>query len=357
MKPHLLALRTSDLRSLLSDLGQPAFRAKQLADWVFDKRVDSFDRMPNIPKALRNALEERVALRTLAAVEHHASRDGLTEKWLFRTRDGHGLETVLIRDRNSDRRTACVSTSLGCTLGCRFCASATGPFIRHLEAGEIIEEVVRIEDLLRQRDRGAESERITNVVFMGTGEPFLNYDAVLAAARRMNAADGLGIGARHITVSTAGVVPGIERFSAEPEDFRLAVSLHAASQPVREKLIPSARKWRLDRILEALRRYTRERRREVTIEYVLIDGVNAESRDAMRLVELLADIPCKVNCIPFNPAAKDAWSPPPMKACRAFVGTLENRGVRATLRTEKGQEIDAACGQLRARKLEEEGNA
>lgn len=340
---HLLAMTPPDLEALLADLGQPRFRLGQIRDWVFVKRVAAFDEMRNVPKTLRAALAERAVLRALDPVEHRTSRDGLTEKWLLRTADGHGVETVLIRDRDSDRRTVCVSSAVGCPLGCRFCASAEGPFVRDLTAGEMIEQVARIGDLA--------GETATNVVFMGTGEPFLNYDAVLHAARRLQAADGFGVGARHITVSTVGVIPGIERFAAEPEDFRLAVSLHAPTQAARVKIIPAARKWPLGRLLGAVRRFARERRREVTFEYILIEGFNAHPNDADQLAESLRDIPCKVNCIPYNPVPGGDWRPPERKACRAFVGRLEGHGLRATLRTEKGADIQAACGQLRARRL------
>jgi 23S rRNA (adenine2503-C2)-methyltransferase len=339
---HLLGCTRGEIEAFLAELTQPRFRTDQVMNWVFAKRKTAFAEMRNLPKELRARLAERAAVRTLEPREHLAAPDGLTEKWLWQTADGHGVESVLIRDRDGERRTACISSALGCELRCRFCASAAGTCIRHLSAGEMVEQVARIEDRT--------GDPLTNVVFMGTGEPFLNYDEVLRAARRLNAADGFGIGARHITVSTVGVIPGIERFSGEPEDFRLALSLHAPTQKAREKIIPAARRWPLGRLLNALRRYTRETRREVTVEYVLIDGFNAHVNDAARLVEQLAGIPCKVNCIPFNPVPGCDWQPPEMAACRSFVAAVERGGVRATLRTEKGREIRAACGQLRARR-------
>ncbi|MFH0910384.1 MAG: 23S rRNA (adenine(2503)-C(2))-methyltransferase RlmN [Planctomycetota bacterium] len=347
-KIHLLSSTTEEITSLLGELGEKPFRAKQVCDWVYAKRAASFDEMRNLPKALRKALDERSALRTLSVADHAASADGKTEKWLLATPENHGVEVVLIRE--GARRTACVSSSLGCPLGCAFCASGFGPFLRHLSAGEMVEEAAAIE--------AASGERVTNVVFMGSGEPFLNYDAVLAAARRMNASpDGLAIGARHITVSTVGVLTGIERFAAEPEEFRLAVSLHAPSQAVRERLVPSARQWPFDRILAALRRYTRSTRREVTIEYILIQGLNASVEDAERLAGRLRGLPCKVNCIPVNPAPEGEWLPPSLRRCRAFTDRLSECGVRATLRAEKGRDILAACGQLRAYHLAGKGPA
>ncbi|MBN1258101.1 MAG: 23S rRNA (adenine(2503)-C(2))-methyltransferase RlmN [Planctomycetes bacterium] len=343
IKPHLLSYTSEEIASLLSDLKQPKFRAKQLVDWIFIKRAASWEEMRNIPKELRAQLSDKYTLRGLTPGEHKISADGLTEKWLFETEDQHGVEAVLIRDKKLSRRTVCISSSLGCRLGCVFCASAQGPFIRDLTAGEMVEEVAQVEAL--------SGEGATNVVFMGTGEPFLNYDEVLLAARRINAADGFGIGARHITISTVGVIPGIELFAAEPEDFRLAVSLHAPNQAAREKIVPAAKKWELGRLLSVLRRYTRATRREVTFEYILIDGFNAHPNDAILLAENLSGIPCKINCIPYNPIPGSEWRPPEARTCREFVAILEDRGLRATLRAEKGSDISAACGQLRAYRL------
>ena len=339
---RLTGLAPEAMHALLQDLGEPAFRAKQLLDWVYAKRVDSFKAMRNIPKTLRARLEETTLLRSLEQIGRESSADGLTEKRLLQTPEGHTLETVLIREK--ERRTVCVSCALGCALGCLFCASGKGGLIRQLEPAEMVEQVLHVED--------ATGERVSNVVFMGAGEPFLNYDEVLDAARILNAPWGLGIGARHITVSTVGVVTGIERFAGEPEEFRLALSLHAPNQTAREKVIPSARKYRLPNILDALRRYTRETRREVTIEYILVEGFNCHPNDAAELVRLLDGIPCKINCIPYNPLPELDWQPPSVRTAHEFVGHLQAGGLRATLRAEKGREISAACGQLRARRAE-----
>ena len=336
-KRHLLDLTPDQFAGIAAELGEPGYRAKQLADWVLAKRVATWDEMKNLPKAFRDKLAERFFLRSMAPVRSQKSDNGLTEKWLLRTQDGHGVECVLIRE--AERRTACVSCSIGCPMGCVFCASA-GPLSRHLTTGEIVEEVAHIE--------AATGERVTNVVFMGTGEPFLNYDAVLAAARMFNHPDVFGIGARHITISTVGVVTGIERFIAEPEDFRLALSLHAPGQRTRQRIIPSANKWPIQRIFDVLRRYTRQTRREVTIEYTLIDGVNSGPDDASALAAALDGIPCKVNCIPLNPVPGRSFAPPSDRQCHEFAGILSSKGLRATLRLEKGRDIAAACGQLRA---------
>lgn len=338
MRHHMLGMSMEAIAELLASMGEPSFRAKQICDWVFAKRVDTWDAMRNIPKALREQLAQRCDLRSLEPVRSQKSTNGLTEKMLFRTRDNHGVESVLIREQ--DRRTACISCSIGCAMNCAFCASAIGPFIRHLEAGEMLEQAARLESLA--------GERLTNIVFMGTGEPFMNYDAVLEAARQFNNPDAFGIGARHITISTVGVVTGIDRFMAEPEEFRLAVSLHAPSQAVRERIIPTARKWPFQKILEILRQYTRTTRREVTIEYTLIKDVNSSPEDAGMLAKSLEGIACKINCIPVNPVQDKSFEPPTERQCREFAGILESRGLRCTLRMEKGQDIAAACGQLRS---------
>lgn len=335
---HLLGTTSDAIADLLDEMGEPRFRSKQICDWVFGKRVESWDAMRNIPKALRDKLAQRCILRCMEASQTQKSANGLTDKWLFRTHDGHGVEAVLIRDQ--DRRTVCISCSIGCGMSCTFCASGMGRFIRHLSCGEMLEQAAHIEAFT--------GERISNIVFMGTGEPFSNYDEVLAAARQFNHPDVFGIGARHITISTVGVITGIDRFAAEPEDFRLAISLHAPSQAIRETIIPSAKKWHFQRILDMVRQYNRATRREVTIEYTLIKDVNSEPAHASLLAKALEGIICKVNCIPLNPVPGKPYLPPSDRACHEFAGILESRGLRTTLRMEKGQDIAAACGQLRA---------
>lgn len=343
-KKSLLEITSDEVAQLMTDLSQPKFRSKQLLEWIFAKRAASFDDMKNLPAALREKLSGNFVLRNFKVNTHQVSDDGLTEKWLLENTEKQGLECVLIKE--GPRRTACVSCALGCPLNCKFCASAKGGFVRNLTAAEIVEQVVQIENIT--------GERVSNVVFMGTGEPFLNYDNVMQAARIMNSPEGLGIGARHITISTSGVITGIERFAAEPEDFRLAISLHAPNQKAREKIIPSAQKWKLNRLISVIRRYNRTTRREVTFEYILIDGFNCHPNDARELCELIKGIPCKINCIPYNSTgfAEDSeWTCPGKDTCRDFVNIIRETGIRVTLRQEKGTDISAACGQLRAHKL------
>ncbi len=342
-KKHLLELSKEELANYIKEISQPAFRANQVHDWIFKKKVNSFDEMKNIPKELREKIAKKFTLRSLVSSKHLTSKDGLTEKWLFCNQQEQGIESVLIKEQ--ERKTVCVSCGLGCPLNCTFCASAKGEYLGDLSPAEMVEQVIEIEKIT--------NERVSNVVFMGTGEPFLNYDNVLSAARIMNSPEGLGIGARHITISTSGVITGIERFSAEPEDFRLAISLHAANQKAREKVIPSAKKWKLNRLISAIRRYSRTTRREVTFEYILIDGFNAHQNDANELYELIKGIPCKINCIPYNPVKSDntlGWKAPEPDICNAFTGIIRDKGIRVTLRQEKGADISAACGQLRAYK-------
>ncbi|MHC4870895.1 MAG: dual-specificity RNA methyltransferase RlmN [Planctomycetota bacterium] len=342
-KTQILELSKEELADFIESISEPRFRTGQLIEWIFKKKADSFDDMKNIPKSLREKLAENFTLRTLQENRHLTAKDNMTEKWLFETPQSHGVESVLIREEK--RKTACVSCALGCPLNCRFCASAEGEFLGDLTAAEMVEQVMLIEK--------AAEERISNVVFMGTGEPFLNYDNVLKAAKIINSPDGLGIGARHITISTAGVITGIERFAAEPEDFRMAVSLHAANQKAREKIIPSAKKWKLNRLISAIRRYSRTTRREVTFEYILINGFNCHQKDALELCDLIKGIPCKVNCIPFNSVrlkTTEHWQAPDKETCRDFINTIKENGIRVTLRQEKGTDIAAACGQLRAYK-------
>lgn len=364
--PRCLAdLSPPELRALIAEAGERPFRARQLAEWLFVKNVRSYEEMTNLPARLRAKLADQVPCRSLSVADRAASGDGRTEKWLLATSDGHGVETVFIRAGPGDdgddgdgggRRTVCVSCSLGCPLACTFCASAEGPFIRHLSPGEIVEQV-----LVAREETG---EDVTNVVFMGMGEPLLNLPSVLAAARALNrpsrpddarAIGGVGLGARRVTISTAGVIPGIDRLAGEPEDFRLAVSLHAPTQKLRRAIVPSAATWPLGALMDSLRRYARAKRREVTIEYCLLAGINDSRGQAAELAELLAGLPCKINLIPRNATGSGdsggAGPRPDPGRSRAFQGVLEQAGFRVTLRAEKGGDIAAACGQLRLRHL------
>jgi len=368
MKTCLLDLDRADLETVCARLDARRFRAAQVWTWIHGKQASSWEAMTNLPQAFRTGLADHHALWTLTELDHRTSCDGLTEKWLFQGREGsrpehhqHGvsdtpapspqpppsppalIETVLIREQHLARATVCVSSMVGCPLGCTFCATGRHGFVRDLTRGEILEQVYRV------AARSAPERGVTNVVFMGMGEPLLNLEPVLGAARVLADPEGLGLSGRHITISTVGVVEGIRQLTDARTNFRLAVSLHAPDQALRERLIPAARRWPLADLLDALHEHAQTASRDITIEYCLIDGVNASVAQAQTLADLLADLPCKVNLIPLNPVDGVADRPPPAGAIRAFQETLEQRGLTATLRTEKGQDIDAACGQLRAR--------
>lgn len=346
MKPSVHSLTPDELAALVLELGGQKFRAKQILEWLYAKHAASWDEMTNVPLPLRKALAERVASldEALAPVEIAGEPSG-TRKFLSRLADGELVETVLIPAR--DRATVCVSSQVGCAMRCAFCASGLNGCTRSLSAGEIVAQVIRV-----AREIG---RRPDNIVFMGIGEPFNNYDAALAAARRLNAPEpeGLGIGARHITFSTCGVVPGIERFSAEGMQFELSVSLHAPTNELRDKLMPVNKRWNLEALLPACRAYTEKTGRIITFEYTLVADFNDGPEHARRLLELLRDFPCRVNLIPLNPVAEFWGKTPDPDTCEAFRSYLEKHGLNATLRRSKGRGVNASCGQLRRSRISE----
>ncbi|MDR0362176.1 MAG: 23S rRNA (adenine(2503)-C(2))-methyltransferase RlmN [Planctomycetota bacterium] len=344
-----------DASSFVLARGQPAYRAKQVWDWLHRKRVDSVDAMRNLPASLRRAIDSGGAVRSLNELDRRRSRDGLTTKWLFAAAGPSGrgveLETVLIVEKRGERRTVCVSSMAGCPLGCVFCATGRLGHARDLRAGEIIEQAYRVDNLLALEDRAG----VSHVVFMGMGEPLLNLDAVLRAAAMFADPEGLGISGRHVTISTVGIPDGILGLAEAGVNYRLAVSLHAPRQELREKLIPAAKRWPLGRLFGALGVFAARSSRDITFEYSLIDGVNASRRDAEDLAGLLSGFPAKVNLIPLNPVAGYGGKPPSRDRARMFRDLLEAKGVPATIRVEKGAEIGAACGQLRAERLARSG--
>lgn len=342
MKLHLLGESDESLAAWLRAKRQPAFRSRQLVQWLHTKRVASVEAMTNLPASLRTELAASFRLRTLEVEAHRTAPDGLTEKWLFQTGHGDAVETVLIRDRKRSRRTVCVSCMVGCPVGCVFCATGQCGFGRNLEAGEILEQVYVVDRHLRESGAG-----VSHVVFMGMGEPLLNYDAVFSAVRALCDPARMNLANRHVTISTIGVVPGIERMVEDGVRARLALSLHAADQETRVRLIPSAARWPLSALLPAVEAYARTQAKGVTFEYCLLHRVNDRSRDADALSALLRGIRGKVNLIPYNAAPGSSFAPPPPDRIRAFQTRLERGGLSVTLRQEKGAGIDAACGQLR----------
>ncbi|MEM1294616.1 MAG: 23S rRNA (adenine(2503)-C(2))-methyltransferase RlmN [Verrucomicrobiota bacterium] len=341
----------SDLEAALNDLGEPSFRAKQLAQWVYEKRATSFDEMTNLGLGLREKLAANFQLRTLSLARQQGSED-TTRKYLFKLRDGRFVESVLIPanpslyGQASDRHTLCVSSQVGCAYACKFCASGLAGFTRNLEAGEIVEQVMQAE--------GSSGKRVDNIVFMGMGEPFANLKNLLKAIEILNSPWGIGIGARHMTVSTSGLAPQIKKFADQPLQIRLAVSLHGASDEVRDQIMPVNRTYPLERLFEALHYFAERKKQKITFEYILIEGVNDGLDQAELLAKRANSLHAKVNLIPYNSVDGLAWVRPTEPQQEAFLGVLRRQGVQATLRREKGHDIDAACGQLR---LKEEGLA
>lgn len=315
------------------------FQGRQIFQWIHRKRVFDFDAMTDLSKALRETLKAEASAGALETLEIQSSARTGTKKALFQLADGETVEAVLIRDR--DRVTLCLSSQVGCPLKCSFCATGLAGFTRHLTPAEIVEQALRL-----IADEGM-AERTPNIVYMGMGEPFRNYGNVLESIRLLMAPEGLGIGARKITVSTAGEALAIERFAEEEWQVRLSVSLHAANDALRSKLVPLNRRFPLARLREAVTRYCTLTGRQMTFEWTLLDGVNDREEDAAELVAYLGSLRAFVNLIPWNPVGGLPFAPSPPERCHAFRDYLVNRGVKATLRAEKGQDIDAACGQLR----------
>ncbi len=341
--PSITSLSLDELSARLRDLGQPAYRAKQILDWLYQKRVNSFEAMTDLPQALRTQLAAEFAFEKTEVVRTLGSED-TTQKFLFRLRDGNLIESVLIPaspalyGEQSDRRTICVSTQVGCAYGCKFCASGLEGWTRNLDAGEIVQQLIGVEE--------KSGEKIDNVVFMGMGEPLANLKNLLRAIRIINAPWGLGIGARHITVSTSGLAPQIRELADEPTQFRLALSLHGATDEVRSQIMPVNRKYNLKTLLEACDYYVAHKRR-IMFEYILIADVNDTDEQAHALSKHAARLSAKINLIPYNTVEGLEWSRPSRARQERFHSILRGHGIVATLRREKGHDIAAACGQLR----------
>jgi len=324
----------------MTEWGEPAYRYRQLVAGATRGLAGDYDEITDLPRALRQRLALAEPLYELAADLDQTSRDG-TIKLRFVTRDGFPVEAVAMRHRN--RRTVCVSSQSGCPLACTFCATGAMGLGRNLTAGEIAEQV-----LVMARMLAAGGERVSNVVMMGMGEPFLNYDAVLAACRTLNDPDGFGLGARQIAISTAGWVPGIRRLAAEPLQVKLALSLHAPDDRLRGELMPVNRRYPLSELMAACADYRDRTRRRIFVEYLLLDGVNDGDDQAAGLAALLGGDGFHVNLIAYNPTGGDLRASPPERVA-AFARVLAARGVRASYRRSHGQDIDAACGQLAVR--------
>jgi 23S rRNA (adenine2503-C2)-methyltransferase len=343
-RPGLSGLPLQDLVILLESWGEPTFRAAQIMHWVFAKRVTAFEQMSNLPAVLRGRLSDTFSLRSLHVAREQGARD-TTRKFLFRLGDGRFIESVVIPaspalyGETSDRHTLCVSTQVGCAMDCQFCASGLNGLTRNLRPDEIVEQVLQSEKLT--------GERMDNLVFMGMGEPLANYRNLMTALSILNASWGVGIGARHITLSTSGLVPQIRRLATEPLPVRLAISLHGATDDVRSRIMPVNRKYPLSALVPALQEYVAAKRQVITLEYILIAGVNDALEQAAHLSRLARRLKAKVNLIPYNTVQGLPWSRPSVEQQEEFFAIVEGQGVTTTLRREKGHDIEAACGQLR----------
>lgn len=331
------------LGALAVEHGQPAYRARQMVAWLYGRLVRSFDEMTDLPGALRAALEDRFWLTHPEMVDIQRSSDG-TRKYLWRLADGVLVESVGIP--TDERLTVCFSTQAGCAMRCSFCATGRGGFVRDLLPGEMAWQVALVAQDFGLRASGA--------VAMGQGEPFNAYEATLGGLRLMNHPHGLGIGARHLTVSTSGVVPGIDRLAREPEQFTLAVSLHSAVQATRDRLMPGVRRWQLPRLREALISYAERTGRRPTLEYALIAGENDTPAEVDALVAFARGWLCHVNLIPVNPVTGAQTARPAEAKVAEVAAALRRAGVEATVRVERGADIDAACGQLTQRHRDED---
>ncbi len=352
MRPALTGLSKEALAAWLAEAGEPAFRAGQIFEWIWKKQVASFDAMTNLPAALREKLAEAFRLGALEHTHTQGSAD-TTRKFLFRLHDGRYIESVLIPanpalyGERSDRRTLCVSSQVGCAYGCRFCASGLAGFTRNLEPAEIAGQVLAAQQL--------SGERVDNLVFMGMGEPLANLDNLLAAISLITSPEGLHLGARHLTISTSGLVPQIRRLAEHPQQIRLAISLHGATDDVRGKIMPVNRKWPVAELFDALDYWNSRKSQKLTLEYILIENVNDSLEQAAILARQARRLRAKVNLIPYNTVEGLDWKRPAIPHCRAFQNVLREAGVPATLRLEKGHDIDAACGQLRLKQETAEG--
>ena len=350
MMIDLLNLTNPQMRELFASWGEPGYRAAQVDRWIYRELATSFDAMSDLPRALRERLAESAHVGVPSVVAETASADKLTRKALLRLEDGQTIETVLMlyldapgspeleEPRGLKRRTVCISTQVGCPIGCPFCATGQAGYLRNLTPGEIVAQVLHYARI---------ASPLTNVVIMGMGEPFMKFDVTWQAMETLTDPARFGLGARRITVSTSGEVPGIERLAAARSQINLAVSLHAPDDELRNVLVPLNRKYPLKELMSAVRAYADQTHRRVTFEYALMDGVNDKPAQARALAQLLRGLICHVNLIPLNPTAASPYGRTPYERVKQFEEILRENGIPTTLRVEKGIEIAAGCGQLR----------
>ena len=371
MPTDIKSLTREEIEAQFKTLEQPAYRVGQLLDWLYIRRAVSWDAMTNLPKSLREKLRENFSLQTLELVRKQGAHD-TTQKFLWKLADGAMVESVLIPanpalyGEASDRHTLCISTQVGCAYGCRFCASGLDGWKRNLTPNEIVEQILSVERW-HEQSSGLKAQSpalndssepktpnpepvtrlVNNIVVMGMGEPLANYDNLMKALKILNAPWGGGIGARKITISTSGLAPQIRMLAKEPMQFRLAISLHGATDETRNKIMPVNRKYPLKELIFACEDYQHEKGRMITLEYILIAGINDALAETKPLASLARKLNAKINLIPYNKVDGLSWERPTEAVCEAFLAALEKEKVTATLRREKGGDIDAACGQLR----------
>lgn len=362
----LLNLEPQELRQQLGQWGEPGYRAAQVQRWIYRSFVNDFDAMTDLPHPLRGRLKESARVGSITPLREQASMDGLTRKILFELADGQTVETVLMlyddapnspelaegteADGDFKRRTVCISTQVGCPIGCPFCATGQAPFIRNLTAGEIVAQVLFFARECKRA--GYATMPLTNIVFMGMGEPLMKFDVTWHAIEALVDPGRYGLGARRITVSTAGLVPGIERMARFRSQVNLAVSLHAPDDELRDVLVPINRRYPLSDLIKACQAFVEQTHRRITFEYALMRGINDRPDQARAVAQLLGSLLCHVNLIPLNPTPDSPYERTPYDRVKSFQATLRYAGIPATLRVEKGIEIAAGCGQLHQRMLQ-----
>lgn len=345
LKKSLIGLTIEEIQKELNAFNQPAFRSSQIYNWMHYKNADSFAEMTDLSKGFRETLSDNFTLKTLKLVVHQKSTDG-TQKFLWELSDGRRIESVMIpvsgRKPNEDRITVCISSQVGCSLACDFCATGEMGFIRNLTPGEMVEQILQAQKLTQQK--------VTNVVFMGMGEPFLNYNRVIQACQILADGHGVAIASKKITISTSGIIPTIYRYADEKQPYSLAISLHSPTQELREQMMPIAERFPLDQLIESAKYYTKAyKRKRISFEYILLDDVNDSPVYAKQLIKLLSPIRCKLNVIPCNPNDL-GYSTPARNKIDEFMAILAQGPFTLTLRQNRGQDITAACGQLYAQR-------
>ncbi|SJZ30902.1 23S rRNA (adenine(2503)-C(2))-methyltransferase RlmN [Selenihalanaerobacter shriftii] len=344
-KVDLSSLNFQGLEEFMANIGEAEFRAKQIANWIYKQGITDFNQMTNLSKGLQNKLKKVAYISQLQEITKSKSKDG-TIKYLFELIDGKRIETVLMPYRDG-RNSVCVSTQVGCGMGCNFCATGLQGLERNLTTGEIVGQVLKVQKLISGEEFGEPA--VTNIVFMGMGEPLANYNNLLKAIEILNGNKGLNIGMRKITLSTCGLVPQIKKLAKEELQLVLAISLHAATDNLRDEMMPVNKRYPINELMTACEYYIKRTNRRITFEYALVDGVNNRVQDAKELAKLLSGFLCHVNLIPVNPVGELDLTRPDREDINNFKEILSKNGIQATVRLERGSDIEAACGQLRSK--------